>query len=262
MEKKVLLILVDGMRPDSIPLCGDESFESFFKAGTYCMKTRSVYPSMTLPCHMSLFHSVDPGRHGTTTNIYAPQVRPVNGLVEVLAAAQKTSAFVYTWEELRDCCRPGNHLEYSWFVRQRPETVSGLEIEATAAAKELIKKHGPDFVFLYLGATDEWGHRKGWMSQEYLNCVRSAWNCIQDICADLPEEYTVIVTADHGGHDRIHGTEMTEDMTVPVTIHGADFPAGKELEHCDVRDLAPTIVEVLGLEADDEWEGNSILRRV
>ena len=36
MANKVLLILVDGMRPDSIPLCGDPSFEEFFKSGTVC----------------------------------------------------------------------------------------------------------------------------------------------------------------------------------------------------------------------------------
>lgn len=262
MEKKVLLILVDGMRPDSIPLCGDKDFEAFFKAGTYCMETQTTFPPVTLPCHMSLFHSVDARRHGTTTNVYAPQVRPVKGLVEVLAAAKKKAGFVYTWEELRDCCTPGKHLEYSWFRRQHLETIVELEHEATEVAKNYIKKHAPDFLFLYLGGTDEWGHKKGWMSREYLDSVRNAWDCIRDICADLPEEYTVIVTADHGGHDRVHGENIPEDMTIPVTIHGADFPVGKVLERCDIRDLAPTIVEVLGLEPDDEWEGTSILRRV
>ena len=262
MEKKVLLILVDGMRPDSIPLCGDEGFETFFKAGTYCMEAQTTFPPVTLPCHMSLFHSVGARRHGTTTNIYAPQVRPVKGLIEVLAAAKKTSGFVYTWEELRDCCTPGNHLEYSWFVRHHLETLSELEHKATAAAKNYIEEYAPDFLFLYLAGADEWGHKKGWMSQEYLNSVRNAWDCIRDICADLPEEYTVIVTADHGGHDRVHGGNIPEDMTIPITIHGIDFPASKALECCDIRDIAPTIVELLGLEPDAEWEGASILRRV
>ena len=261
MENKALLILVDGMRPDSIPLCGDEAFEAFFKAGTYCMETQTTFPPVTLPCHMSLFHSVDPGRHGTTTNTYMPQVRPVKGLVEVLAEAKKTTGFVYTWEQLRDCCTPGNHLEYSWFVRQHTETISDLEHKATAAAKDLIREYAPDFLFLYLGGADAWGHRKGWMSQEYLDSVRNAWDCIRDICEDLPKEYTVIVTADHGGHDRVHGENVPEDMIIPVTIHGADFPAGKKLKRCDIRDLAPTIVELLGLEPDEEWEGESLLSK-
>ena len=158
MDNKVLLILVDGMRPDSIPLCGDPAFEEFFKSGTYCMEAKTVWPSVTLPCHVSLFHSVDPQRHGTTTNTYAPQVRPVNGLVEVLAAAKKKSALLYTWEQLRDVCRPGK-LEYGVYIHQHTDNVKVQEVEITEAAKKLIRDCAPDFVFLYLGGTDAWAIR-------------------------------------------------------------------------------------------------------
>ncbi|MBQ8143693.1 MAG: alkaline phosphatase family protein [Butyricicoccus sp.] len=262
MENKVLLILVDGMRPDSLACCGDDRLEPFFRAGTYCLQAQTTFPPVTLPCHMSLFHSVDPGRHGTTTNVYVPQVRPINGLIEVLSAAQKKCAFFYTWEQLRDLCTPGKHLEFSWFKRQYTETVAALEKRETAAAIEYIAEEQPDFVFLYLGGVDCWGHRTGWMSPEYLAAVKNASECIHDICAGLPENYTVIVTADHGGHDRTHGEDIPEDMTTPVTVHGKLFPAGKELDCCDIRDLAPTIVDILGLQPDEEWEGTSILKKI
>jgi len=258
MANKVLLILVDGMRPDSISLGGGKEFEAFFKSGTYSFQAKTVFPSVTLPCHMSLFHSVDPGRHGITTNTYIPQVRPINGLVEVLTAGKKTTAFAYNWEQLRDLDRPGN-LEYSWFERQHLETALSVDERTTAAAAKMIKEHAPDFVFLYLGGTDLWGHQCGWMSQEYLESVKNAWECIRQICTDLPEAYTVIVTADHGGHDRNHGDNIPEDMTIPVVFKGELFPKGKELEHFDIRDIAPTIVDILGVEPDPEWEGHSIL---
>ena len=59
---KTLLILADGMRPDSIQ---DLAFtEKLRKTASYSMKAASVMPSVTLPCHMSIFHSVDPIRHG------------------------------------------------------------------------------------------------------------------------------------------------------------------------------------------------------
>ena len=75
---RVLLILVDGMRPDS--LTDIQKAQGIIKKSLYTMEAQTVMPSVTLPCHMSLFHSVDPSRHGTTTNTYAPQVRPINGL--------------------------------------------------------------------------------------------------------------------------------------------------------------------------------------
>ncbi|MCI9552423.1 MAG: hypothetical protein HFE94_02675, partial [Acutalibacter sp.] len=84
---KVLLILVDGMRPDALGGVAQAQAMLARSAASLCAQT--VMPSVTLPCHMSLFHSVTPQRHGTTTNTYAPQVRPVRGLCEVLAAAGK-----------------------------------------------------------------------------------------------------------------------------------------------------------------------------
>ena len=79
---KVLLVLLDGMRPDAI---GDiPQVQAMIREGASTLEAQTVFPSVTLPCHVSLFHSVDPMRHGTTTNTYMPQVRPINGLCEVL----------------------------------------------------------------------------------------------------------------------------------------------------------------------------------
>ena len=90
----VLLILVDGMRPDALP--GSPAAERLMAESSYALDAGTVFPSVTLPCHMSLFHSVDPSRHGTTTNVYAPQVRPVEGLFEVLKRNDLHSAMFYS----------------------------------------------------------------------------------------------------------------------------------------------------------------------
>ena len=103
---KVLLILVDGMRPDAVEKCGHPFAKKLTSQGIYFNSAKTVMPSVTLPCHMSLFHSVDPDRHGILTNTYVPQVRPVKGLCEVLRAAGKKCALVYNWEEIKDLSRP------------------------------------------------------------------------------------------------------------------------------------------------------------
>ena len=112
---KAVIILVDGMRPDGlmeIPYA-----KAMSEKASFTMNARTVYPSVTLPCHMSLFHSVDPSRHGVTTNTYTPQVRPVKGLCEVLNDNGKTCAFFYNWEELRDLSRPGSLIK-SYYVSE------------------------------------------------------------------------------------------------------------------------------------------------
>ena len=67
---KVLLILVDGMRPDALPFI--QKAKEIMQSSLYTMDAKTVFPSVTLPCHMSLFHSTIPQRHGITTNLYLP----------------------------------------------------------------------------------------------------------------------------------------------------------------------------------------------
>ena len=74
--KKVILILSDGFRPDALTSCGNPYGRELLEKGSYSLEARTVCPSVTLPCHMSLFHSVPPQRHGILTNTYVPQVRP------------------------------------------------------------------------------------------------------------------------------------------------------------------------------------------
>ena len=57
-----------------------------------------------------------------------------------------------------------------------------------------------------------------------------------------------------------HGTELPEDMTIPMIILGAEADRVAELENVNIKDIAPTITALLGVEPDAEWEGKSMVR--
>lgn len=103
---KVLLALIDGLRPDALEAVDHPFYRELLTGSCWSLEERTIMPSVTLPCHMSLFHSVPADRHGIISNTYVPQVRPVNGLCEVLKNAGKSCSFFYTWEPLRDLARP------------------------------------------------------------------------------------------------------------------------------------------------------------
>ena len=105
---KVILISVDGMRPDGFLTCKNLYIEKMMQMAYYTLDGKTVLPSVTLPCHMSLFHSTTPQRHGITTNLYLPMARPINGLFEQLKIAKKNCAMYYGWEPLRDIARPAS----------------------------------------------------------------------------------------------------------------------------------------------------------
>lgn len=253
---KTLLILVDGMRPDA--LTNIPTAQKIIARAKSTMSARTVMPSVTLPCHMSLFHSVDPARHGIMTNTYVPQVRPIKGLCEVLKNAQKTSAFFHSWHELRDLVRPDS-VSYSLFANGHAFGYKDASRKLVTAAIEYLNENPTDFTFFYLGYPDSAGHDFGWMSDEYIESINDSWENIEKLISSLPDDYTVIIIADHGGHDRTHGTDMDEDMTIPVIVLGSAADKFGSLENANIKDIAPTIATLLGVNPDPEWEGSSLI---
>lgn len=258
MDRKVLLILSDGLRPDAMVSCGDPYGGRLSALGSYTMEAETVYPSVTLPCHMSLFHSVPPERHGILTNTYVPLSRPVEGLCERLSANGKTTAFFYNWGELRDLTRPAS-LSYSYYVSGDVYGYDETDEMATENALSYIASRRPDFAFVYLQLTDHAGHAYGWMGEEYLRACQKSLDRIRRLVERFGEEYHVIVTADHGGHGRDHGTREREDMTIPLICIGEGFTSGALLKNASICDIAPTIAALEGVSASKDWEGKSLL---
>lgn len=259
MNKKVILISVDGMRPDGLKMCGNSYVQELEKMCSYTYNASSMIPSVTFPCHFSMTHSVTPQRHGILSNTYVPQVRPVKGIFEKVSDAGGVSAMFYGWEPLRDIALPGT-LKFATYINAYMQ--DSCDTVLTDKAIKLISAHNPDFVFLYMVETDEkGGHDNGWMSQEYLRRISIAIDNVKRIIEKFGEEYSVIVMADHGGHDRSHGTELPEDMTIPLFFYGPDFVPGGSIPNASLLDIAPTIAEVMGIVPDREWEGRPLVNR-
>lgn len=255
--KKVILVSVDGMRPDGAMQCGNAFVDFLMKNGTYTLDAKTVMPSITLPCHLSLFYSVAPDRHGTLNNTYVTPVRPVTGLFTSISNAGGKSAMFYGWDTMRTVC-DFTSLKYSHYISAfEDEHVDGL---LTDEALKTIDRYHPDFVYLYLVDTDEiGGHGYGWMTQQYLDCISYAFDCIKKVYEKYGDEYDILITADHGGHQRSHGTDSPEDTTIPMFFIGENFEKGKELHNVSIMDLAPTITKIMGTIADREWEGKSLI---
>lgn len=258
MKNKAIFISIDGCRADAPEACGNPFVDELKRIGTYTLDGRALMPSVTLPCHVSMFRSVPPERHGTVTNVYMPPVRPVSGLFEQIAKNGKTNMMVWSWEELRDLGEPGT-LKAAYF--ENCHNASPRDVKLTDVMFDMQKEQNCDFIFLYLGDTDNFGHDYGWMSKEYLDCVSTAFDCVRRVYERLGSEYEILVTADHGGHDRRHGSDIPDDINVPMFAVGEHFPAGKVAESWSIMDVAPTIADIIGVPHAPEWEGKSLVEK-
>lgn len=253
--EKVILISIDGMRPDGFLTCGNPYAEQLRRISAHTLSASSVIPPVTLPAHLALFHSVPPQRHGILSNTYVPFARPLPGLFEVVKQNYLHSAMYYGWEPLRDVSRPSSLM---WADYIHSDSAADTDVQLTERCLWRIARDKPDFVFLYLVQTDHFGHDSGWMSEPYLQGIHTALECARRVIEAWGDEYTIIITADHGGHDRDHGDDIPEDMTIPQFYIGKRFTPGRVLENVSLLDIAPTIADVMGLRCPPEWEGRSL----
>jgi len=253
----VLFTLLDGVRPDALEATNCPNLVALRARSAFTLKATAVLPSITLPCHMSIFHSVPPARHGVTTNDWQPMARPLPGLVEQAHAAGRRCAFFHNWEPLRNLNAPGS-LAFSYFRDNVYSDPDGDRIIAKEAAR-YITTDQPDFVFVYLGTVDTVGHRHGWMSSEYLAQLERVDGALGTLLAALPADSAILLQSDHGGHERTHGSDSPEDMTIPWLVAGPGIRREYQIKSAvSLLDTAPTLARLIGVNPHREWEGRCI----
>jgi predicted AlkP superfamily pyrophosphatase or phosphodiesterase len=263
MPHPVIFFSVDGMRPDGLVQADTPCIDNLMATGSWSMNARTVMPSVTLPCHTSMHRGVDVPRHGITTNTFQPLARPVPGLFDVAKENNLTTGMFYNWGELRDLMEPAS--PSITFLYNDPSTAETDWIVARAAAEQIAKTDF-DLVFVYLGFTDTAGHDHGWMSQPYIDAIANADRCIKhvlDAYKSKDVQPDLLILSDHGGHERSHGTEMPEDMTIPWVMHGPSIRQGNELtQPIRIFDACPTVAHLAGLPAAKKWDGRVVAEAI
>ena len=144
---------------------------------------------------------------------------------------------------------------------QKPE-MSAYEITDTLL-KEL--KNNYDLIVLNFANGDMVGHTG--VYPKGIIAVETVDKCINKIIENIDlEEYTVIITADHGNCEQMidykTGEPHTAHTTNPVPLAIVGLPETvKKLKEGRLADLAPTMLDLMGLEKPDEMTGESLLEK-
>ena len=260
--KKVLLVSIDGLRPDAI--MNNEFVKELMATSSYTFHAKTINPSITLPAHTSMFYGVEPETHGVINNSAIKSFDLGNGITETLANAGKSSAIFYDWQMLKTLTS-NESVKHTFISGKATESgKENYEESATAlsdAAIKHIKETPTDFTFLYYGLTDEMGHTYKWMSDKYTWAIEHVFENLQRVLAEVPDDYVVIITSDHGGGGSFgakdHGSEHPKDMLIPLFIKGKNIKSGI-LSDVSILDVAPTVVDFLGVEPEEYWAGKSL----
>jgi predicted AlkP superfamily pyrophosphatase or phosphodiesterase len=260
----VVIVSVDGLRPDAIEKFAPPTLQRLMREGTFAPDAQTILPSTTLPSHTSMLTGVDPSVHGVTWNAEVPELGPVRvptvfGLAR--AAGFRTAAF-FGKSKLSHVHAHGT-LDYAHSFDSRLPWRGSGEHTARLVGRHLARVR-PSVLFVHLVETDFAGHLFGWMGRSYGRAVLETDAAVAALLAHAERyfgrgQYTVIVTADHGGHSRTHGTDLPEDTTIPWIVWGEGVRAGATLPFgIRTTDTAATVLWLLGVAVPAEWSGHPV----
>ena len=251
--KRVLILSIDGLRPDAISLAPMPNLLKIMQTSAYSLTAQTVYPSVTLVAHASMLTGLCPSKHGVDWNDYIPENGYAKGTdLFDLAHAAGLETWVFVGKtKLKQITEPTS---LTGFVKG-----SDRDSELT---DQLIAEFPENFgvLFVHFATVDGMGHEYGWLSPQQLSVAFRADESLGRILAELDRrnlrnETLVIITADHGGHETTHGSTMPEDMTIPWIASGPGIKPGPLTTTVHTMDTAATAAFALGLSIPPEWDG-------
>ena len=276
---RVLLIGIDGVRPDVLAEVPTPSIDALAASGWYTARARTTTPSVSGPSWSSMLTGVWPGKHGVTNNNFTG--RDYDAWPSFLVRAERERPELATfaavdWLPLAELPEGGPVLPGAIDMRV---VLNGYDhgwaegdAEVTARAVHHLGEADPDAMFVYLGNPDETSHRHGSIGTEYRDAIALAdrhVGMLIDAVRARPgfanEDWLVLISTDHGRRaDGGHGGDSPEEMTIFILasgVAGADEGSAANPATAgwpppgpaDIVDIAPTALAHLGFEIDPAW---------
>ncbi len=283
-----ILITIDTTRADALSPYGAPSYVSPYleRLATQCVRytnARSVAP-LTLPAHASMLTGLYPPRHGVRDNGLCPLPQGALTVAERAQAARiQTAAFVSAlvldrafaldqgFETYDQPLRPAQQVSSHYVERSAAQT---LELARAWMSKR--DRARPFFLWIHVYEPHvPYAPAKQFLDQAHGDAYRgeiaaadaALGKWLEELNADGTLARTFLaITSDHGESLGEHG-EPTHGafcydatMRVPLLVRYPDARRGGSVaeELVSIADLAPTLVEALGLAVLPEIDGLSL----
>jgi predicted AlkP superfamily pyrophosphatase or phosphodiesterase len=276
----VIFIGVDGVSTpafkDPALLARMPNVKMMMEQGAFTLGKRSVMPSSSAINWATIFNGLPTEQHGYGHwNSSKPEIPAVldNGrgmppTVYTLLREQKPEAeagCVYNWDgigPLLDTAVIDYHLYDPGY--HNPDNYTMEKYTKERAVKYILEKKPTLFTF-YIGDVDEVGHRCGWDTPEYYDCLEETDQSVGLILqaakdAGIFDDTIFVFSSDHGGSDKGHGQLQMLHLETPFVLYGKNIKKGYVLEYPMMQyDLPATLAYALGLRIPPEWRGRPMV---
>jgi predicted AlkP superfamily pyrophosphatase or phosphodiesterase len=227
----VLIVSIDALHPAALSEQASPNLQRLMRSGRYTLQGHSVTPPQTLIAHTAMMTGLTPAQSGKQDNDWKPGMAQV-AHETVLDYAKKRgfqTAYFYAKPKL------------GYLVSPSVDGHALARDDGVDRARAFFNQKGRRFVFLHISGLEDAGRDSGWLSPDYVDELTHIDKTLAPVFVDVRKRgsYLIVVTSDHAGHGREHGTNHPEDFKLPLIM-----AADKELPA-----LAPGEFNITGLKA-------------
>jgi predicted AlkP superfamily pyrophosphatase or phosphodiesterase len=265
LRRKVLIIGIDGMRPDVLFSANAPNLQALIRGGAYASDAAADNLAPGGPGWTSVLTGIWHGRHaasGSGPGSGAAGDGPLDPAF--FARIEQTrpdlrTAGVVNWEQGLDRLLSGIDMA----------STPGSDDSVASRAASLLMRGDPDVLFLHFGEPGVAGARFGFsrFSPPYRYAVARADERVGRVLEALQarpalygEEWLILCTTDHGSGKRRYGQETPASRNAFLLVSGNGSARGTTIAGASLVDLAPTVMAFLGLTVDPlwGWEGRPV----
>lgn len=273
----VFIVSFDQGAPEDIFKSDMPVLKKMAAEGAHTWEAYTIVPSLTLPSHVSMLTGVGIQKHQILWNEFEPE----KGLLKAptifqLAKAKGLKTAVFAAKSKFKTFQIPRTLD-AFAIPEKPDASS----VADAFAAE-VGKLKPNLCFIHFADADSAGHTYGVHSPEKIAAMGDcdkALATVRDAIkkAGLTATSVIILTADHGGHDRTpediakrkeqglapqpgtHGAPDTSDVVIPWVAWGAGVKKNYTITAPVVTyDTAATALWLLDIPIPEDFWGRPV----
>ncbi|MCK0133908.1 alkaline phosphatase family protein [Arenibacter sp. S6351L] len=227
-NKKVLIIGIDGCRPDAITAANTPNLDALMANGTYSMDARNTGITISGPGWSSMLTGVWQDKHKVVDNSFAgsdfdkyphffKRIEEKNPDSRTVSLSQ--------WHPIND------QIAHGFVDITRNTEDSSADVKNKAVAE--LGVEDLTALFVHFDDVDHAGHGSGFSpnNSNYISAIETVDTAIGELVVALKnrpnynkEDWMVIVSTDHGGIGTSHGGDTEEERTIFMIVSGGNIP--------------------------------------
>jgi predicted AlkP superfamily pyrophosphatase or phosphodiesterase len=199
------------------------------RSGRYTLQGQSVTPPQTLIAHTAMLTGLTPAQSGKQDNDWKPGMAQVahETLLDFAKQRGYQTAYFYAKPKL------------GYLVSPSVDEHALARDDGVDRARAFFRCQDRRFVFLHISGLEDAGRDSGWLSPDYVGELTHIDKTLGSLMEAVRQRgsYLIVVTSDHAGHGREHGTNHPEDFKLPVIVAASRV----------LQPLAPGVFNIIGL---------------